>query len=334
MAWAQPDSTNFLNWFPKADCRSVAEKLSKRILFSGHLLPILTALAFSILAEIYTTTSDGDREYRRARLKYKTSPIKDFGVAKGAVAVADDHLLAYRKLSDGSIVRGQDPNEHYWLWFKTIRDQEVILDLGMFTFDMCTMVETEGHVPPNMAFQVPLAPAYFFDRDMRKQGREAPIQAELHDRQHCTRYSVLYDEDLAEAVTHSHDRANVYPEDIQCMRSFMKRVSGRNASREESFMVYELSQIFGKQLEQDYLRQRLWETSPPSPRLAIHHDPGEGNTFYERCRNFWGYSLEQLSRPSDPTPRHTDNLEQEPRELWLLADLLGRLSINLADLWP
>ncbi|KAJ3558685.1 hypothetical protein NM688_g773 [Phlebia brevispora] len=295
LSWTQSNTTSFLAWCPKAESEAVAKKLFKRIFYDGHVLPILTAIAFSILAEMYTTTSGADRKNRRVRLQYSTSPIADFGIARGAVAVDDEHLFAFCRRSDRSITRGQDPKNHYWLWFKTIRNQEIILDLSMLPFDMCTLVATEEYVPSSVfgEFQVdPLVPALFYDREMRKESRQAPIKAQLHNTKESIRVSALYDEDLEEAVAYSHDRANYYPADEACIGKFMARVAGKEVTKEERKLAYDFTNLFGGLLEKN-LRLRVWETSPTTPQTGFYLDAGERDSFDERVRDFWSSSSSQ-----------------------------------------
>jgi hypothetical protein len=111
-------------WWPTT-IPTVRSKLFRRIVREGYVLPILTAVCIALLAEIYTTTSGssavGDSKQRRARLRYLSSPIADFGVAVGSARVINQDKLAYFRLSDGALIRGQDPDQHYWIYFTTVR---------------------------------------------------------------------------------------------------------------------------------------------------------------------------------------------------------------------
>ena len=98
----------------------------------------------------------------------------------------------------------------------------------------------------------------------------------------------------------------------------MEQLSSRAVSEEETCTAYDLSQTFGQQLAQDYLELRLWETSPSSPQIAISQDPGEGESFDERCREFWAGSSSQ--QPNGPV------------DIRMVAQLLANLGINPADL--
>lgn len=136
------DPTDPENWWPKAPHRQTRAKLLKRVIREGYVLPIVVSLGLALLGEMYTTTSAAGSTERRTRLKYRSSPIADFGIAKGSARVTNQDKLAYVRLSDGRMTRGQDPDEHYWLYFTTIRGEELILDFGMYTWNMCTFVHT------------------------------------------------------------------------------------------------------------------------------------------------------------------------------------------------
>ncbi|CAL1708046.1 unnamed protein product [Somion occarium] len=142
-----------MDWFPLAYSPKVAGKMFRRIALSGYVLPILTAVASAILAEMYTTTSGAGSSERRVRLKYRSSPISDFGIATGSAVVTPQDRLAYYRQSDGSIFWGQDPDDHYWLYFTTTRGEEVLLDCAMFPFNMCQMVDSTPYVPAEMPMQ-------------------------------------------------------------------------------------------------------------------------------------------------------------------------------------
>ncbi|KAK7691692.1 hypothetical protein QCA50_005092 [Cerrena zonata] len=97
------------NWCPQAESQDIARKLSRRLLYSGNLLPIITAVATSIFVEMYTTTSGSDPSlgYRK-RLQYGSSPISDFGIAMGSVKVTPQDRLAFLRKSNGTISYEQD----------------------------------------------------------------------------------------------------------------------------------------------------------------------------------------------------------------------------------
>ncbi|KAF7314635.1 hypothetical protein MKEN_00937200 [Mycena kentingensis (nom. inval.)] len=154
------------HWFPQAASDAVCRKLFRRIQFEGSNLPILVAICLVILSEIYTTKADLENRTPRIRLAYKSSPIADFGIVAGSVRVTPQDQLAYFNPADPEeiLMRGQNPDDHYWLYFDTIRGETVTLDFGMYTFNNCLSVRP----PRNFQHDINWAPALFLNREIYK----------------------------------------------------------------------------------------------------------------------------------------------------------------------
>lgn len=170
-------------------------KLFARLIKEGEVLPIVTSLCLGLLATMYTTTSSRGSRSRRVRLQYKSCPISDFGIAKGSFEVKCQDQLAY--FNGNMFWKGQDPDDHYWIYFKTVRGEEIILDIGLFTFNFCTMVSAAPYIsdlsdfPPGLDY----APAFFRDRSLAKN------VIQIHTERKCI--SVLRNEKLGLAIQHS-----------------------------------------------------------------------------------------------------------------------------------
>ena len=233
---------------------------------------------------MYTTTSDDTKKYRRVRLRYRSSPIADFGIASGSAEVTPEDCLVFKKLSDGSFVRGQDPEDHYWLWFKTVRGEEFILDMSMFPFSFGIMVDLTGHLPPSLAERFDSVPAYFEERELQKELQRSPFKAQLLKERR--RVSVLHSAVLADTISHSYDYMNYYPDDVDCFRDFMSRVAGRPIPQKEAMQAYDLSRTRIQPLIEENLRTRAWARAPAVPKRGIFHDPGEAEHFDEEVEAF------------------------------------------------
>ncbi|KDQ62698.1 hypothetical protein JAAARDRAFT_468726 [Jaapia argillacea MUCL 33604] len=281
-------------WWPTADSDKVRSKLMRRIVRSGYALPILTAICISILAEIYTTTSgktlscscpnpNADKEGKeggiRKRLRYRSSPIADFGIAIGSASVTSQDRLTYKFSKDNTILPGQDPTEHYWIYFSTIRGEEVHLDTFMFTHNMCLMVATSPYMPPgSMAVLPEYVPAAFEDRLHRK------LTPDL--RKERTRFSVLRDEGLHEAVRNSLE--GFYDSDVTKIESFMSKIlshpatsptgTPRTLTPTESNLCLSLAtqncDCFPWAIAYPHNRWKKWPDSERI-RMGIEQDPGE-----------------------------------------------------------
>lgn len=140
----------------------------------GNVLPLLTAASLALLAEIYTTTagtSTGQtkaEQARRVRLRYKSSAIADFGIcASSAKVTASDRLAYVHEMPNTPIIKGQDHNDHYWLYFTTAAGEDVTLDCSVFTFNMCTVIPTDAYSPhydSDLHMVSPFAPAWYPER--------------------------------------------------------------------------------------------------------------------------------------------------------------------------
>lgn len=181
---------NDKTWWPDAHSLNVMSKLMRRIHREGFVLPILMSVCLAIMFEFYTTPVEGGPTKRSIRLRYRSSPISDFGICVGSADVKNQDKLAYF-LPDGEILKGQDPDEHYWIYFRTVRGEEVVLDCSMFTFNMCLCVTAPLYMPHYASIIPPFAPAFFRDRVMQSS------TPQLHKERH--RVSILRNKALLDA---------------------------------------------------------------------------------------------------------------------------------------
>ncbi|KAJ7213892.1 hypothetical protein GGX14DRAFT_444414 [Mycena pura] len=251
-------------WWPSAASDKVRGKMFRRIYREGYVLPIAMSICLALLSEIYTTTNSPG-EKKRARLTYKSSPIADFGVVAGSADVTNQDKLAYWKISESeeSYFSGQDPNDHYWMYFTTIRGETVLLDCAMFTFNMCMMIDAEPYLTPRMP-HIPFAPALFRERNMASSTPELYVER--------TRASVLRNPDMHRAVAHSLSGYTKLEVDVVCQ--FMSRLARRELSDVEIDLTFKWNNTNSRLLA-EILEQQAWKSWPAEPRLAIEKDPDE-----------------------------------------------------------
>jgi hypothetical protein len=271
-------------WWPTAESSSVRNKLSQRFLSEGYLLPGLVAMSFSLLAEMYTTSPDTTGGYR-ARLKYESSPIVDFGIAKGRVDVKAQDRFSYFTVDDCKFMHGQNPNDHYWVYFKTIKGEEVILETGMFTFNFCLLVNNLGPYLMHGLPSIPNVPAHLVTRDFR---RNAPT---LHYEQE--RFSVLHDNGLQEAVAYS--RRYLRKPDCDAICSFMERVAGRPCSDIEKHLAMTWAMDHCDILYAN-IASREYKKFPKEPSVGIAMDPGEMEPSESREDEAWWKYMTKWNR--------------------------------------
>ncbi|GLB38664.1 hypothetical protein LshimejAT787_0505290 [Lyophyllum shimeji] len=120
---------------------------------------------------------------------------------------------------------GQDPNEHYWLYFTTLNEEKVTLDVGMFTFNPCLCVPAQPyfeHIPvPNPPGSS--APAYFRSHEKARTVPDIVTTAQ--------EFTVLRNTALEAAIASSSGL------DWQAIDEFMGEVSGKKRSIVEQRFV-------------------------------------------------------------------------------------------------
>ncbi|KAJ7578171.1 hypothetical protein C8J56DRAFT_357632 [Mycena floridula] len=263
------------NWWPDAASPPVMRKMLRRILREGLVLPILTALSISLLAEVYTTDFDpADSKSRRIRLcgsGKSPSPIADFGIISGSAKVTNQDKLAYLKLGSDEtehvFSKGQDPNDHYWLYFTNIRGDTEMLDCSMYTFNMCTQVHMKGYVSDQeLNSGLDWVPAIFIDKEM---SRTIP---NLYPTQR-KRVSVLRNLQLHEAIRDSFQGFQTETA-MKAVYAFMQGLSRKPINEaEKKFTIMTLNNMMSKLRET--VKSRSWKKWPTEPQMGIEADPGE-----------------------------------------------------------
>jgi hypothetical protein len=242
----------------------VRGKLCRRFVREGYVLPIITAVCLALLTEMYTATPNGDQ--RRARLRYRSSPIKDFGIAKGRAHVTNQDRFGYMHLNERRIFKGQDPDDHYWIYFTTLKGEDVVLDCAMFTFNMCISIHEGPYLPTPMGVSANIVPAFFGDRVI---GRNAPaLQTERE------RFSVLRNRHLHTAVENANENMEFFVSDLQTIYTFMESVAERSLTPAERSVFIALFYNHCKELA-PVLSEQKWRSFPGTPPMAIEKDPGE-----------------------------------------------------------
>ncbi|KAH9945252.1 uncharacterized protein BXZ73DRAFT_38480 [Epithele typhae] len=261
-----PESEKWWRDAPSADVRRI---LWRRIQSEDHLLGLHTfSVALALVAALYTTTADRARGTKRVRLQYGSSPVADFGLVRGAVDVKGRDRFAY--LVDGELRFGQDPANHFWLWFRTVRGEETVLDLGMVHFNLCVFVSGLPYLrglDPALAF--PHAPSLFMGRDV------ARMAAAMHAPH--ARLSVLRDAALQRAVCRPGE-----PESARAVHGVLTGFGARATCAQAEAMgmqregpaeaiAAQLARRAARMLE-DVLAREAWKTWPAEVQLGIAPD--------------------------------------------------------------
>jgi hypothetical protein len=263
-----PISADAINkWWPGAPSPQVASKLQRRIMRGGNPLPVNIAICVALLSEIYTTDSSKDSK-PRVRLAYRSSPIADFGIVVGDAIVQPQDRLAYYDSVSGNVTVDQDPRQHSWIYFTTIRREDIFLDCGMFHFNACTWVTTEGYCPREMSETFPVVPALFYGRDTRNGVPGMPWKERK-------RFSVLRNENLQTAIQHTphgltfDDRINIW--------DFLENCQDDKESTIRQRKLVDLYTIVAMDAIEKNLESSEWKKFPSEENVmqGVEKDPSE-----------------------------------------------------------
>lgn len=256
-------------WWPTGTTAKIRHKLMRRIVNEGLVLPINLAVCIALLSEMYTTTSSKSTPgKRRVRLSYHRSPITDFGIVHGSAPVTPQDRLAYYNIDTHTFMMGQDPNDHYWMYFTTLSGEEHFLDCNMFTFNFCILAKSDFYANANNGMpELSVVPAFFFDRDYAKR---MPLLGQLIWKPK-KRVSILREASLKDLVGAS---ANFDYHDLRSVYDLMKDISGRECTDWEKEMMREFLPNACKLLRMN-MHSRAYLGFPKEPNIMIETDPGE-----------------------------------------------------------
>ena len=260
------------HWWPTGPTPAVRSKLVRRIAREGRVLPTFTSICLALMLAMYSTTTKGTEEPHRIRLRYRPSPISDFGIVSGSARVTPEDQWAYI-MPDKSIIKGQDSKDHYWIYFQTQKGEEVLLDCSMFTFNMCLVVHTDPYFDDFFAYGFPqVVPSWFKDRTMSRGLANAdPLLMERR------RLSVLRDEGLQKALQEvdleSNGDLGMAGDSLKIFTKFMSRAALRAITDSEKEC---LAKSFATDVNMilNTLKTNKWKHFPAQPKMGIEADPG------------------------------------------------------------
>lgn len=263
-------------WWPTAISPQIRSKLFRRIVCEGFVLPIVLATCIALVSEMYTTTAvpptETSEQYtgtRRVRLCHNRLPISDFGVAKGAARVTAQDRMAYYNIDENEFMMGQDPLDHYWIYFLAISGEEYFLDCGMMTFNLSMMVKAEPyskHVFPDD--QLPFVPAFFYGEENR---RLMPI-TELTGWKPRERFSILRNSEIRPIEKPGFTEYTIQETKVIC--SLMDRIAGRTCTALEKKVLMDFISNATRILVLN-MQDRDYLNFPKQPQIALEKDPGE-----------------------------------------------------------
>ncbi|KAF9025454.1 hypothetical protein BDZ89DRAFT_1068329 [Hymenopellis radicata] len=266
-----PTNSKCPNWWPTAPGDTAQRKLFMRIVREGDVLPIAAAVCIALLR----ATKESQR---RVRLQYKSSPISDFGIAKGAVDVQCQDQLAY--FDGDQFWKGQDPNDHYWIYFRTVRGEDIILDPSLYTFDFCIMVPSSPYTTGLKPGILPdggmsnVSPGFLFGREANKG------TIGLHTERQ--RVSVLRNPALHHAIRRMNNvRSPFIDADVDAMWAFIDHFANANTPLPDVWNVITSFVLRTSWAIEDILKRRAWVNWPADALIGFDKDDNQKDEDYE-----------------------------------------------------
>lgn len=151
-----PDHDKLAKWW-RGKTLGDAMRFYLHIVRESDILEITVAISLLLLSEIYSTrlskprdSHDPDRarfsewEPRSGyRLEFGHSPVSDFGICKGRIQGKTNRVQTWTYYHPKPNTRTTllDPDNHYWMYFRTIKGEEIILDCCSSAYGMTACVD-------------------------------------------------------------------------------------------------------------------------------------------------------------------------------------------------
>ncbi|KLO06638.1 hypothetical protein SCHPADRAFT_837803 [Schizopora paradoxa] len=298
------------DWWPKAKNMHELNKLRARITRENHVLPILFGLCVALVDILYTSTFNKEQGTSRTRLYYRQAPIVDFGIYCGSVRVVPEDKLAYL-LPDGTCIRGQDPNDHYWIYFLTSRGEEFMLDCSMFTFNLEKEVVNAPYLEPECLEQFPSSPAFTEDRALRSMAlKQLPSLSDCARK----RFSVLRHPTVLQAFSNPELFGGGTFLYLMDLYPLMDEISGRECSFPEQEFFVSYVGFCSNRLYQHIMRTQDWKSYPKDVMLQYDLDADgkdpivEGKKTWEKLKKEEKKEKRKEAKDKRKTERHSSSM--------------------------
>ncbi|KXN89394.1 hypothetical protein AN958_05767 [Leucoagaricus sp. SymC.cos] len=239
---------NLRQWAQGSKGPEGANMLYSHIIHEGHTLELTAAVALTLLTEIYATETietapspvgangKGNHGGPCFRLEYGTSVISDFGICKGKIRGRKYRvqIWTYENLATNESTTVLDPDDHYWLYFKTVTNEEVTLDCNTWSYGMPGTVDASHcteDLPHSMTIEnISALPAYFRTPNSRPQQDYAVTEE--------SRHSVMHDSHLQELLRSGQSPRISMVKDAEKVNLFLAKVYGRTITFEEEEKIF------------------------------------------------------------------------------------------------
>jgi len=256
-------------WY-RGQALPAAMRLYLQIIRESYILEITVAMALILLSEIYSTrltreppepgkVGPGVTSWQPRmcfRLEHGHSPVSDFGICRGRIRGKGNRVQTWTYYDPKNNTRTTvlDPDNHYWLYFRTISGEEVILDCCSYSYGMHTCVDASETIRQ--------LPGLF--RDYGSSRTPANLRtAQDQDRQQPytlieeKRFSVMQNTKLHGAL--GWEAFGGRKEDQHAIvREFMNQLNGKPVALEQEERVREYRALGASMLDQ-ILSAKFWK---------------------------------------------------------------------------
>ncbi|KAF5359234.1 hypothetical protein D9756_002868 [Leucocoprinus leucothites] len=172
------------------------------------------------------------------RLEYGQNPICDFGICKGKIQGRTHYVQkwTYHDTKTDTYHTLKDPDNHYWMYFKTVTGDEIVLDCNSSSFGMDVFVDIESladKLPEELATSGSrYVPALFIGPGERRGSASHPYTL-IEEK----RFSVLRDVELHKAIMMMYLKED-RPENTRVIKEFVGRVQGEPCSDKQGGTIW------------------------------------------------------------------------------------------------
>ncbi|KAJ3574390.1 hypothetical protein NP233_g1796 [Leucocoprinus birnbaumii] len=263
-----PDYKPLSTWW-KGHTAMAGMEMFLRIVRESNTFEVTIATSLVLLSELYSTymsksvDESGNTTWEpreRFRLEYGQSPVSDFGICRGRIEGKANRVQTwtYYQPKTNSRTTILNPDNHYWLYFRTIKGEELILDCCTFPFGM------EGCVDASPCLQQLASmfrdygsartPAYFYAPNRPE---ECPNSHSLIE---VARFSVMHNKQLYGALGWELFGGRD-PEQHAIVKAFMTKVQGEPCTIEQEDRVRDY-RCYGAILLGQVLTGKHWKEWP------------------------------------------------------------------------
>ncbi|KAF9525473.1 hypothetical protein CPB83DRAFT_909085 [Crepidotus variabilis] len=247
-------------WWPTALSPKVRSKLMRHIVAEGLLLPTVLATTLALVEEMYTTTTVPASQ--KAEWQFT-------GRRRGTCTrVTGQDRLCYYNVNTNEFLMGQDPTDHYWIYFTTLDGHEYFLDCGMFTFNFSSIVNVSKH--PTLALPpLEYIPCLFYGKDLSKVLPTTTGQVGWSPDQ---RFSILRHEELAYFIKKREEYCRCH--DMPVLLEWLDKIAGRSCTswEREMFLTFFENSSIAIRLN---MKNRTYLKFPKDLQFGFELDPNE-----------------------------------------------------------